>query len=112
MHSVPSNRLSSRGCKGRFHVETFWRTHSLSLFYESSRIFLGPEKPGVPPGKRRECRGQPPSAGVWGVPKYLFFFSRRRRRREKEKKREWGHPTPRQGEPCTPGCKHVFKSLG
>src|SRR5579883_2049041 len=80
-----------------------------SPLYESSRIFLGPEKPDVSPGKQRECRGRLPSAGVWGVPKFLFFSSRRRRRREKEKKKgKWGHPTPRQGEPCTPGCKYLF----
>src|SRR5947209_20253205 len=46
--------------------------------------------------RKRECRGQPPSAGVRGYPERLFFSLRRRRRRKKRKK--WGTaPYPSQG---------------
>src|SRR5258708_23993651 len=51
----------------------------------------------------RSAEGGQPSAGVRGVPENpLFFLFARRRRRRERKRGFWGHPRPRQGEPCTP----------
>ena len=50
-----------------------------------------------------DCKGQPPFAGVRGVPeKPLFLLLLAAAGGEEGGKEAWGHPKPRQGGPCTP----------
>ena len=51
----------------------------------------------------RGSKGQPPLCGVRGVPeKPLFLLLLAAIDGEEGGKEAWGHPKPRQGDPCTP----------